>query len=186
MERIAHVQIDGLAPLSCGAPISTPRASDETPDQHEERCWRERMHTIGDGRILIPPTAFSLSLCEAAKRMALVIPGKQRQTYTKFFQSGVRVYEPLILPVLAKDVEGQRRFVPADGVPGGSKRVWKRFPMIPKWGGLIRFHLLEPVISAEVFEQAGVYAGLAIGVGSFRPEKRGWWGTFRFTITKWE
>jgi hypothetical protein len=156
-----------------------PKKDKESAADYEERTWRDRLHTAEDGRVFIPPFAFKNCLDSAAKYVGKQIPGKRRSTYYKHFTSGVLVLDPLILPLKKGDVRGEWRHVPADGMPGGSKRVMKCFPVIPKWEGTVEIQVLDDTVTSEVLEEHLVQAGQFVGLGSFRPEKRGFLGRFR-------
>lgn len=183
--RLAECTLKSSAPYSQSAPIQTKHdGQNETAQEHDDRCWRERMHRDGDGHVMIPPTAFKNCLAEAAKYKSIKIPGKGSSTYTKHFEAGVVVMDPLILPVKADDVRPERLFVPADGRRGGSKRVWKTFPYIPSWEGVVKFYLIDDIISEEVFKTHLYSAGQFIGIGRFRPRNNGYYGRFNVDDVK--
>jgi hypothetical protein len=125
------------------------------------------------------------ALSEAAKFLGRQIPGKGKATYTKHFEAGVMCVDPLVLNVLAKDVQGETLFVPADGVRGSGKRVWKTFPFIPEWSAQGRAVILDDLITEEVFKLHLEEAGKFIGVGRFRPRQNGWYGRFRVSKFNW-
>lgn len=114
---------------------TTEHLDKEIHKDYEERTWRERLHCNGDGEVFIPPMSFKNCLSEVAKFVSIQIPGKGKATYTKHFEAGVLVTEPLMLGVQKALVQGEWLFVPADGKRGGGKRVWKCFPIIPAWAG---------------------------------------------------
>ena len=161
-----------------------PKRDKESAADYEERTWRNRLHVAEDGKIFIPPFAFKNCLDSAAKYLGKQIPGRGKTTYTKHFVSGVLVMDPLVLPMKKAEVKGEWRYVPADGTPGGSKRVMKCFPVIPKWEGEVEIHVLDDTITQEVLEEHLVQAGQFIGLGSFRPENRGIYGRFRLVNLK--
>jgi hypothetical protein len=161
-----------------------PRKDKESAADYEERTWRERLHITDDGKVFIPPFAFKNCLDSVAKYLGKQIPGKRRATYYKHFASGVLVLDPLILPLKKAEVKGEWRYVPADGIPGGSKRVMKCFPVIPKWEGNVEIQVLDDTITSEVLEEHLVQAGQFIGVGSFRSQNRGIFGRFKLVSLK--
>ena len=182
----ATVQFAGVTPYSQSKRITTPRNERETADEHEKRCWRERMHTTRTGEVIIPPMSFKHCLDEAVKRLAIPIKGRGKANYTKVFQSGQLVIEPLPLGIQAEDVEGEWLFVPADGVAGSGKRVDKCFPLIHEWSGVVEYHILDDLISRDVFERGITAAGQIVGIGRFRPQNRGYYGRFDAEVTAWE
>jgi hypothetical protein len=143
------------------------------------------MHVNDKGEVFIPPMAFKNCLSEIAKYLSVQIPGKGKSTYTKHFEAGVMVIDPLVLPVTKDKVQGEWLFVPADGKRGSGKRVQKCFPVIHQWQGDVTYHVLDDVISPEVFEQHLKDAGSFIGIGRFRPRNNGYYGRFSVESVRW-
>lgn len=174
-----------IATLKSTSPVSfsryhgAPRLSGESDADYEERTWRERLHSNADGSVLIPLFAFKNALDAAAKYEGRKIPGRRNATYTKHVQSGVMVETAVVLPIKKRDVRGEWRFVPADGMPGGAKRVMKCFPVIQEWQGEVHFAVLDETVTRDILAEFLEVAGSFIGIGSFRPENRGIWGRFR-------
>lgn len=188
--RTAVAELESVAPYSQGKHHEVPRLSrggsvTESADDHERRTWRERCHIGPDGKMFIPPMAFKNCIAEIAKYLAMQIPGKGKSTYTKHFEAGVMVLDGLVLPVTKEDVEGEWHFVPADGKRGSGKRVKKCFPVVQRWRGPVTFHILDDVITPEVFEQHLRDAGNFIGIGRFRPRNNGYYGRFKVNKVTW-
>ena len=158
----------------------------ETHDAYEDRTWRNKCHTMPDGRVFIPPMAFKMSLDTAAKMLGRQIPGKGKSTYTKFFLSGVLVMEPVILPITKEDCAMDRIFANSDGVRGSGKRVWRNFPRIDKWEADVPFHILSDEITPDVLTEHLKQSGAFVGVGRFRPQSGGYYGRFACSKIKWE
>lgn len=157
----------------------------ETHKDYEARTWRERCHVDADGEVFMPPMAFKNCLSEIAKYISVQIPGKGKSTYTKHFEAGVMVLEGLPLGVKKDDVEGEWHFVPASGRRGDGKRVQKCFPVFRSWKGTVTFHILDDVITPQVFEQHLRDAGNFIGIGRFRPRNNGYYGRFKVNSLNW-
>ena len=181
---IAHLQ--SVSPYSQSKNIDVeeyPKKPKELPDDYEKRTAAFRTHRNAAGNVEIPQTALTNAVKEGAKRLALPIKGKRMQTYTKNFQAGVMMLEPLDLGIRADDVPLERLFLSADGRPGGGgKRVWRYYPKIESWSGKATFTIFDDIITEEVFAQVLASAGSLVGIGRFRPENRGFYG--RFTVTK--
>lgn len=176
--------ITGTSPISFSAPIQSSRNTGESHDAFEERTWRERLHVDRNGVVFIPPTAVKNCLAEVAKYLSESVPGKGKSTYTKHFEAGVLITDPIPLGVKRDEVAGEKLFVPADGRRGSGKRVWKTFPTLPTWTGEIIIYLLDPILvdkPAKVREYLE-HAGKFIGLGRFRPRNNGYYG--RFEVTK--
>lgn len=160
------------------APVGLPKLDRETADAYEERTWIERGHWSSNGYGFIPPQAFKIGLTSAAKFMGMQIPGKGKSTYTKHFQSGIMISEPIALQHTRETVEKVRLFVPSDGVAGSGKRVWKIFPVFPEWHGDLQITVLDEIITGKVLAQTIEGMGKFIGIGAFRPQSGGDFGRF--------
>lgn len=164
-----------------------PRGQKETAADHEKRTWRERSHyDPKTRRIFIPPMAFKNCLSEAAKFLSVQIPGQGKATYTKHFEAGILVLEGIQLQTAVDEVEGEWQFVPADGRRGGSKRVFKCFPVIREWAGDLTIYVMDDVITGDVLKYHLEQAGTFIGVGRFRPRNNGIYGRFRVKDIIWQ
>lgn len=179
---IAHFV--SMSPYSQGKNHTTPHLEKESHADYEKRTWRERIHYAEDGEIFIPPMAFKLCVAEIAKFLSEKIPGKGTATYTKHFEAGILVTEPLMLGAKKDDVPGEWLFIPPDGKRGGGSRVWKCFCVIHEWSGPVEFMILDDTITKEVFEYHLIQAGKFIGLGRFRVRNLGYYG--RFDIPKFE
>jgi hypothetical protein len=184
--RICDATLESVSPYSQSRHYETEKNSSELDRDFETRTWRDRVHATDDGTIFITPMCFKNALSEAAKYISMQIPGKGKATYTKHFEAGLLVTEPLMLPIKKADVDGEWLYVPSDGRRGGPKRVWKCFPLIKAWTGAVRFHILDDMITPEVFERHLAQAGSFIGIGRFRPRNNGFYGRFRIVSMKWE
>lgn len=186
MHIIVTAKLKSTSFYSQGRPIQSEKPAKETPDNFENRTWRERMHVDPEGYIQIPPGSFKNALSEAAKRKSMKIPGQRNSTYTKCFEAGIMVVDPLRTTVKAADVLPERLFVPSDGMRGGGKRVWKNFPLIPAWEGSVDFHIFDGAITEPVFREHLVEAGNLVGVGRFRPKNNGYYGRFTVLSLDWK
>jgi hypothetical protein len=162
-----------------------PKKPGELSGDYEVRTWRHRMHVNHEGLVEIPPMSFANALKEAAKRRSDKIKGSGQKTYTKKFEAGVMVTEPLVLPMKAEDVPGESLFVPSDGIRGSGKRVTKIFSRIDSWAGSVRFFVFDDVITEDIFMQTLKTAGMLVGIGRFRPERLGYYGRFNVKSLDW-
>ena len=184
--RTASVTVESASPYTAGRVFTSEKAAKESHDDFEKRVWAERLNVDDKGNGVIPGHAFMLSLCSAAKRYGGKIKGEGNSTWSKFFDSGILVLEPLLLGVTRTTVECHRQHVPSDGMPGGTKRVWRNFPIVHKWGGVIDYHVLDDKITEEKFEELIKQAFTFIGVGTWRPEKRGLNGRAHVKAVAWK
>lgn len=183
--KTAIARLESVSPYSQSKVITEKKKSNESHDDFEERSWRQRMHVTPEGLVFMPPMAFKGCLSEAAKYLGIQVQGKGKATYTKNFEAGILCTDALVLPIKAKDVEGERLFVPASGKRGDGSRVWKTFPKIDFWEGDVTFHIIDETVlhsygdsGITVFEHVLSQAGAFIGVGRFRPRNNGFYGRF--------
>jgi hypothetical protein len=184
--KTAIVKISGISPYSQSRAHETEKLPKESAADYEKRTWRNRLHTFEDGTVFIPPMAFKNCLSEVAKFLSLQIPGKGKATYTKHFEAGVLVVNPVSLGVKAEKADGEWLFVPADGKRGSGKRVNKCFPVLKQWSGEVEFIIVDDTITEEVFRQHLEEAGKFIGVGRFRPRNNGFYGRFKVESIKFK
>lgn len=173
------VKLESVSPYSQSRFHNTESLEKEGHDDKEKRTWRNKMHVNDKGVVFIPPMAFKNCVSEAAKYLSVQIPGKGKTTYTKHFEAGVLVTDPLDLNLKPEDVTGEWLHVPSDGRRGGSKRVMKCFPLIPTWSGDVIFYIFDDTITEKVFEYHLDQAGKFIGIGRFRPRNNGFYGRFK-------
>ena len=176
-------KIKGISPMGQSRAIQSKRDTGEGPDDHEERTWKERLHTDENGVAVIPPMAIKNCLADCAKYLSESVPGKGKSTYTKHFEAGILCLEPASLGIKAKDVQGTKLHVPSDGIKGGAKRVYRYFPTIPTgWEAECHITVMDPILISkpEKIHEYFVHAGKFIGLGCFRPRRGGFWG--RFTV----
>ncbi len=168
-----------------GKYVTSPKNPKEGHDAYDERTCRERMHVNAAGNLEIPPMAFKNCLSEAAKYLSIQIPGKGKATFTKHFESGVLVVDPLDTGIPASEVKIEALFVPTDGQRGGGKRAIKRFPFVESWSGQVEFVIVDDTVTEEVFERVLTEAGLFVGIGRFRPRNNGFYGRFKVEQIDW-
>jgi len=181
----AVVNLKSVTPYSQSKHYEVAKLSGESHGDYEVRTWRERMHVTPDGCVQMPAMSFSNCLKTSAKRLSIKIKGGGQKTYTKSFEAGLLVLEPLNLDVKAADVPSDCLFVPSDGIKGSGKRVTKYFPRIDEWSGTVTFHILDDVITQDVFETVLCNAGSLVGLGRFRPENGGYYGRFNADLKQW-
>ena len=70
-------------------------------------------------------------------------------------------------------------------IPATKGRIMRHRPRWDQWGAAFEFTLDDDLLSVEMAQQLLTEAGVGVGIGDFRPEKRGPFGCFRvvaFTI----
>jgi len=184
--KTAVCKLKSTSPYSQGKYHETPKFPKELPGDYDVRVWREKMHYNPETKqVFIPPMQFAVSIKEACKYLNIQIPGKGKSTFTKNFDAGVMVIEPLLIDAYKETVECEKVYVPSDGRRGGTTRVMKSFPLIHKWEGSVTYHILDDIITEDVFRKVLEASGLLIGVGRFRPRMCGYYGRFEVIDIKW-
>lgn len=184
--KTAVAMLTSTSAYSQGRVIQSSKLPKELPDDFELRTWRERMWVTEDGRVFIPPMQFCNSLKEAAKYLNIQVPGGGKRTFTKNFESGVLVTQRLPLITKSAEVLPEKLYVPSDGRRGGSRRVYKYFPVIPEWSGAVTYLIFDDIITQDVFKQVLDASGKLIGIGRFRPRNMGYYGTFKIDDILWQ
>ena len=186
--RIATAVLVGISPMSQSRAHDEEKIDDkESPEAYDRRTWRSKAHFDPVTReVYIPPMALKLAIAEAARRLAIKIPGKRNATYSKNILSGVLVTSEIRLGIKVDDLQEEVVYANADGVRGSGKRVLRRFPMIPTgWQGTAEITVIDSEIPEEVVERCLVEAGNLIGLGRFRPQNGGFLGRFAVKSISW-
>lgn len=185
------VTIRGTARYSQSRAHGLIKEGDETYDDADLRFVKEHLHCDENGMAYIPPSAFKHCLDEAAQFLSLKKTGSER--YTKHFESGVAVFDPIPLNVHKDNIQFERLYMNTDGKRGGGKRGFRHYPYIEKgWTVQVPFVILDETVlqlysgdkTKTVFEHVLRCAGMYIGIGRWRPNRRGYYG--RFSIEKIE
>ena len=183
--RIVKCKLKSVSPYSQSKYHNTEKKDKELHGDYEKRTWREKCNTTKEGNVCIPPMAFANCIKQAAKTLSISIPGQGKSKFTKNFEGGVLVYNPIVLPIKKEDVEGEWVFVPSDGRRGGTTRVEKCFPFIQEWEGTVEFYIFDNIITKDVFEKVLKESGNIIGIGRFRPRSWGYYGRFKVESIEW-
>lgn len=184
--KVATVHLKSVSTYSQSKVHQTPKLKGELDKDYEARTWRERLWYNEDDYIYIPPMQQSAAIKAGAKYSGEQIPGKGKATYTKHFEAGVMVVDPIVLPIKKDDCPFEWVHVPSDGKKGGGRRVWKCFGIIPEWEGDATFYIMDDIITKDVFEKMLYISGALIGYGRWRPINGGIYGRFKqIGETKW-
>lgn len=184
--KTAKVNLESFAPYSQSQKHETPKKEKELEDAYAKRTFRQFLHVNSDGFVFIPAMAFNKCIQTAIKFMREKIPGKGTSEYGKHFMGGMTCQqEGLVLPLKPEQVEYERLYLNADGVPGGNKRVWRYYPVIPAWKGMVEFFIFDETITNDIFAKTLTEGGYYIGIGRFRAEKGGLYGRFKILNIEW-
>lgn len=165
------------------------KGADETFEDFDRRTVLEHLHCDADGNVYLPPASLKNCLDEAAAFLKLKKRGNE--TYTKHFEAGVAVFEPVCFGVHRDTVQYERLFLNLDGKRGSGQRGFRHYPFIEAgWTVEVPFTILDETVlhryegnqELTVFEHVLRNAGVYIGIGRWRPRNRGLYG--RFVVEK--
>lgn len=180
--RDVVITVEGITPYSPSRPTRDKEKS-ESWDDYEASVWRDKAHVDG-GYLLIPGSAFKLSLDEAVQNLNEKIPGKGHQTWTGVVKMGLAPLTNMPLGVKIDDVKYEKVFCHSSGKRGPGTRVMRWFPIVHKWGGQITFRIFNDNLTQAKFEEFFLKAGVLAGVGRGRPSTGCPVGNGRFRPTK--
>jgi hypothetical protein len=133
---------------------------------------------VYEGKICIPAVYFRNCMIEAGKQFK--ITGKGKSNYSKLIGSTVEVNPEMIL-LKPSDYE---TYSIAAVNPMTRGRMMTRRPRFNKWGAEFEIVLNDEGIPADVIKEILDHAGRYVGVGDWRPEKKGMFG--KFMIVSWK
>jgi len=140
----------------------------------EEFDLTDKLYLV-DGKPQVPGIYFRNSIVEAAKQFK--ITGKGKSTYSKLAGSTVQVKEEYV-PILPGEYEAYRI---AAVNPMTKGRMMVTRPRFNKWKCRFNVELLDdalpPSVLNDIIQQAGSY----VGIGDWRPDKKGMFGKFMLT-----
>jgi len=186
---IATLQLVSSSPYSQSRARMAEKTDQETHQQFEERTWRDHLNVSQSGHVFIPAMAFKLSIIKAAQLLGIQKADSKNEKYTKHFETEVQIAQSLILPFKPKDPAIKCEWIFAHSQPTRMKtsgRVWRAYPTIQEWKGELEVLVVGKAIPESIFMEVVEYAGVAVGIGRWRPENRGVYGQYKVKSHKWE
>lgn len=178
IETVYIATLESISPLSCSRYHNTPKLEKESHDDAEKRTWREKARYNAEGFAIIDPMQFKFSIAAAPKFSGEKITGRGNATWTKHFEAGLMIVDPIVTTYTRETIGETWVYVNADGRRGGGTRVMRCFPTIHEWKGKLPIHVLDPTITEEILKKYIIEAGSFIGIGQFRPQVGGTNGRF--------
>ena len=140
----------------------------------EDKLWKY------EDQICIPNVYLKNCLMEASKQFKII--GKNKSTYSKIVASTVDVS-----PDMIKLKSGKYTVFRISAVnPMTKGRMITERPKFDKWGCEFEIILNDPAVPASVMNEILEQAGKYVGIGDWRPEKKGMFGKFMITSFKTE
>jgi len=163
------VSIEGVAP---GLLMNRFAESSAEQPNVEETAYKNQ-----EGKLYQPAEHILRAMTIAASSFR--VEGRRRANYAKSFGSGLVVIEP-------PEIVHKNQSWVVDTRPvktKGKKRTARHRVCLPNWG--LDFTILAgDGVSSDVVKSVLEYAGSHVGIGDFRPQRKGPFG--RFKVTKFD
>lgn len=173
-------ELEGVTPIQFNKKLKTEKKGpNESWNDFEEKVWLERCDVNGDGNLYLNSQRFKKAIITAAEWLNIKIEGEGQSRYQKLFRGGVLILNSIDLKVKPLNVNFA-------GMPDGiytaprkkDGKRWVRFPIIESWNGEIQISILDEKITEDIFKKVLDYAGMNVGICSWRPENGGENGRF--------
>lgn len=179
-----NITIQGITPLLMNRPIQL-EISDKSKDVKRETKTADeiaegKLYKDAEGKIYLPSTWFRGALVEAGKQKKMGGKGSSKATYSKAVGSSVSV-EPF--EILLKKPTWKTFSILAVNPTTHGRNILHR-PQFDKWEvdmqAIFEEEQIEPSVMKELFDIAGKF----VGVGDWRPAKKGMFG--KFQVVSWK
>ena len=160
MNRFRDAEIEGKSKRRTGA--------------IEDKNLEDKLYLV-NGKPQIPGVYFRNSLVEAAKQFK--ISGKGKSTYSKLAGSVVNIKEEYI--EITPGTYTEYRIAAVNPMTKGRMMVSR--PRFDKWGGRFHVEIMDDALPIGVVNEILAHAGMYVGVGDWRPDKKGTFGKFMLT-----
>lgn len=169
------VELKGMTPLLQNKPeeygFDVEWIEKKANNEYEKETLK-KLYINSEGVIYQPATHIERALIEAGKKIR--VKGNGKATYSKLFGSMISVPQ-LDIPHLIDNWEVYKTLVV---IPSTKGRIMRYRPMFKEWG--LKFEIeFEEEICAKVIKESLEIAGKYVGIGDWRPEKKGKFGKFQ-------
>ena len=179
MERY-NVKIKGVTPLLFNRFIEASIVSKtkRRPGSTKDIDPKEKLYLDKKGKIYTPSTHIRGMLINAGKSFKIV--GKGKATYSKLIGSSIAVLPEMLI----HETQKWNTFSISAVNPNTKGRMMTHRPKLDKWS--ITFDLIfnEEDMPMEVIKQILDHGGQYVGIGDWRPDKKGQYG--KFIVEKFE
>lgn len=183
---IISVRIQGVTPLlmnrfseEAELQVSSGRSKVGVGKQATPReAAAKKAYTLPDGTLYIPgPNIFSCMI--QAGKFHKVGKSKLTTTRSSLLPAGVTLQE-IACPLDTKDFEVDSRSVV---IPATGGRVMAHRPRLDKWSVAFTLEVDDSMFDASLIREVLDDAGSKVGLGDFRPDRKGPFG--RFKVVEW-
>jgi hypothetical protein len=181
MEKI-NVTIQGITPILFNRFRDTAieGKSKKRTGAMEESDIEDKLYKDENGKVQLPAVYLKNAITESAKQFKIV--GKNKATYSKIVGSSVEV-QPFYIEL---DVGKYEVFRISAVNPMTKGRMMTERPKFDKWSATFQIILNDNQVDVSVMNEILEHAGKYVGVGDWRPEKKGMFGKFMITSYKVE
>lgn len=179
MTQKISVQIEGTTPILFNRFRDTQieGKSKKRTGAMAELDIEDKLYKYED-KVCIPAVYLKNCITEASKQFK--ITGKGKSTYSKLVASTVDI-SPDMIELKAGKYEVFRISAVNPMTKG---RMMTERPRFNKWGAEFEIIVNDPAVPVEVLNEILEHAGKYVGVGDWRPEKKGMHGKFMITSFK--
>lgn len=174
------IEITGITPLLQNKPEEygfDEKWVEKKANTDYEKEALKKLYVDSDGRIYQPSTHIERALIEAGKKIK--VKGQGKATYSKLFGSMVSIVEFELI----HEKPEYEIFKCLVVIPATKGRVMRYRPMFKEW--VLKFIIeADDEIAKEAIKEALEIAGRYVGIGDWRPEKKGKYGKFQVTSFK--
>ncbi|NCB09979.1 MAG: hypothetical protein EOM73_17715 [Bacteroidia bacterium] len=172
------IKITGTTPLICNR--FTEDAQIAADDVNPEKEAEKKLYIGKDGNPMLPQ--FNLLKAFINAGWFFRIEGCKVTTRKKSLIPACVEIEGLEIPIRSKD--GWEADTRAVRIRSSGRRIFSHRPKFNDWELEFTVHFDEEIMNAELFRKIVDTAGKCIGLGDFRPERKGPFG--KFTVSLWE
>lgn len=179
MTEIIKVKIQGTTPLLMNRfrDVQIEGKSKKVTGARSESDIEDKLY-IQDGKVCLPSVYLKNCISEAAKQFKIV--GKGKSTYSKLVASTVDV-SPFMIEL---DADKYEIFRISAVNPMTKGRMMTERPKFEKWSAEFEIILNDEAVPMGVMNEILIQAGKYVGIGDWRPEKKGMFGKFMITSFK--
>jgi hypothetical protein len=174
MEKIYNIEIKGVTPLLqnrfTGADEVSANLTKKKASTTKENNVEDTLYKTADGKIYQPSESIKQALIESGKAFK-----KGKSNLSKTFASFIMVTPEEIIHTNQKWVTDRRAVV----IPSTRGRVMRNRARFNEWALKFTITILDDdEIDEKTLHDALDYAGHYLGIGDYRPQKKGMYGRF--------
>lgn len=179
MTEIIKVQIEGTTPLLFNRfrDIQIEGKSKKRTGALAESDIEDKLYLI-DEKVHVPAVYIKNCITEASKQFKII--GKGKSTYSKIVASTVDI-NPFMIEFKSNKYEVFRISAVNPMTKG---RMMTERPKYNKWSVEFEIILNDPAVPISVIHEILEHAGKYVGIGDWRPEKKGMFGKFMISSFK--